>query len=303
MQKNDVLWKGLIEDLFPAFIPFFLPAHQHLFDLEKPVEFLDKELQELFPDQAGNHKIRFVDQLVKVFSAEGEEKWLLIHIEVQGYQDDNFGERMFTYFYRILDRYRIPITAVAIFTDNSKSFLPDYYRYEFAGTEYIYRFNTYKVLQQDEKLLKQSSNPFAIAILTVLLALQKKKLDDNNLLDLKVALVRQMLAAGFSKKITGHLLNFIKRYVNFDKPEMRTKFEEQTDLLTGKRITMGLREQILQMEREEGRFEGKAEGKVEEKNLFVENLLRSTDFNDEKIASLAGVSIEFVQGVRSRLHL
>lgn len=175
MTRNDIYWKGLIEDLFPHFIPFFLPQYATLFDLTLPVAVLDKELQQLYAEPGNGPDTRFVDKLVKVFTTMGEEKWVFIHIEVQGYSDKDFAQRMYQYFYRILDRYGVPVTAIAIFTDGNPSFLPGCYSYDFAGTEMVYRFNTYKVLQQQEQELEQSDNLFAIAILTVLLALKKKR--------------------------------------------------------------------------------------------------------------------------------
>ena len=57
----------------------------------------------------GGEAPKFVDKLVKVFTRTGKEKWILIHIEVQGYQDRDFAKRKFTYFYRILDKYDKPV--------------------------------------------------------------------------------------------------------------------------------------------------------------------------------------------------
>ena len=295
MIRNDIYWKGLIEDLFPYFIPFFLPQYATLFDLTRPVEFLDKELQQLYPEPGNDTETRFVDKLVKVFATSGEEKWVLIHIEVQGYGDKNFARRMYQYFYRIFDRYGIPVTAIAIFTDAHPAFLTNQYINEFAGTEMVYRFNTYKVRQQNETTLRNSDNPFAIAILTVLLALRSKKLDDGNLLHLKTALAREMYAKGFSAAITRQLFNFIKLYVNFAKPETAFIFDKAIEKITNNTKPMGLEEQVLEMKKQEGRQEGSS--------FFVENLLRSTDFTDERIASLAGVSLEFVRQTRKKLHL
>ena len=292
MLRNDAGWKGLLEYIFPHFIPFFLPEHAHLFDIEKPFEFLDKELQQLYPPEA-KQELKFVDKLVKAFTKSGEEKWILIHIEVQGYKDTDFGKRMFTYFYRILDRYNVPVTAIAIFTDSGKSFMPNQYVYDFAGTQNTYLFNTYKVLQQDEKLLEQSENPFATAILTVLLALKKKKLVDENLLHLKLDLVKRMLTRGFTSKTVERMLVFIKEYVNFAKPETAIKFDQAIDLLTNNIQPMGIIEQVLELREQKGRRE--------RNTIFVENLIRNTDFLDERIAELADVPIEFVKKMRVKL--
>lgn len=304
MLRNDALWKGLLEDIFPCFIPFFLPTHAHLFDLTKPFEFLDKELQQLYPQEA-EQELRFVDKLVKAFTKSGKEKWILIHIEVQGYKDAGFGKRMFTYFYRILDRYNVPVTAIAIFTNSSKTFMPNQYVYNFAGTQNSYYFNIYKVLQQDEKLLEQSNNPFAVAISTVLLAIKNKKTVDENLLQLKLDLVRQMLARGFSENTINHLIDFIRLYVNFANPKTAIKFDKAIDVLTNNVQPMGIREQIIQMAeqkgRKQGRNEGRDEGRKERDTVFVENLLRTTDFSDERIAEVADISVGFVKEARAKL--
>jgi len=50
------------------FILFFFPQARQVLDLERGVEFLDKELEELFPMDNPDHP-RFVDKLLKVFYA------------------------------------------------------------------------------------------------------------------------------------------------------------------------------------------------------------------------------------------
>ncbi|MCU0469742.1 MAG: Rpn family recombination-promoting nuclease/putative transposase [Arcicella sp.] len=102
--SRDILWKGIIEDLFEFFICYFYPESDTLFDFTKGFVFLDKELEQLFPISENNR--RFADKLVKVYTKEGNEKWILVHIEVQGYEDKNFADRMFTYYYRIFDKYQ-----------------------------------------------------------------------------------------------------------------------------------------------------------------------------------------------------
>src|SRR4051812_32368314 len=101
---KDILWKGIIEDLFADFLRFFYTDADEIFDMNKGFEFLEKELGELYPGYDISHPM-FVDKLVKVYRKDGKEEWLLIHIEVQGYMDYWFTRRMFTYFCRILDRF------------------------------------------------------------------------------------------------------------------------------------------------------------------------------------------------------
>ena len=101
------------------------------------------------------------------------------------YIDPGFGRRMHTYFYRILDRYKRPVTAIAILTDGNRHYRPESYRYDFLGAGYEFRFNTYKVLDQDEEALENDDNPFAIVIFTVLTALKNKDFPDKELFELK----------------------------------------------------------------------------------------------------------------------
>ncbi len=99
-QAKDILWKGIIEDLFSDFLRFFYADADDLFDMGRGFEFLDKELGQLYPDQDIKHP-KYVDKLVKVYRKNGAEEWLLIDIEVQGYNDSQFTRRMFTYYYYV----------------------------------------------------------------------------------------------------------------------------------------------------------------------------------------------------------
>ena len=72
-------------------------------DFSQPFTFLDKEMEQL--SKKGMKRSKIVDKLVKIHLKDGSEQWLLVHIEVQGDEDENFSLRMFRYFYRIFDRY------------------------------------------------------------------------------------------------------------------------------------------------------------------------------------------------------
>jgi hypothetical protein len=47
---------------------------------------------------------RFVDKLVRVTLLNGDEKWIYIHIEVQGTRQAEFAKRIFVYNYRVCER-------------------------------------------------------------------------------------------------------------------------------------------------------------------------------------------------------
>ncbi len=162
--SKDTLWKGLIEDFFPQLVAFFYPFEAGLLDFGR-VEFLDTELQQLAPEFKG--KRRHVDKLVKVWRREGSEAWILLHLEVQGYRDEEFALRMFTYAYRIFDRYGKLVEALAIFTDKDRNFHPQAFQLAAFKTQLDFRFQTYKVLDQNRADLLASGNPIALALVVV----------------------------------------------------------------------------------------------------------------------------------------
>jgi hypothetical protein len=226
---------------------------------------------------------------------------VLVHVEVQGYADKYFEERMYVYNYRIFDRYRQRITAIVLLTDRDRKFHPAAYHSEFLGTEIRYRFNTYKVLDQSEDELHKSSNPFAFVMLTALLALKRNRLTDEALLDLKLGLTRNLLERNFSKSTIRGIFYFIRNYVAFADPGNNINFDKAIDSITPKSRHMGIVEMIKERETkkilERGIEKGKIEGKAEE----VRNLITKLELPDAQAADVAAVPVAFVKKVRASL--
>lgn len=283
------------------FLRFFFDNAHELFDFSRPFEFLDKELEQLFPSNPDDFSPKYVDKLVKVFTKTGQEKWILVHIEVQGSTDSEFAHRMFQYFYRIYDKYRHPITAFAILTDKNKAFKPEQFEQVYLGTSLRYAFNTYKILEQDPEALAESNNPFAMAILTALVALKKGKLREEELLHQKIDLLKRLVSKGFERDKIVALMGFLKLYVRFAKTENDIKFDQSIEQTLNKpKETMGIVEFVLERERRIGEKKGIEKERYERSSAFVKTLLTQTDFDDAKIAELASVTVEFVQSVRQQ---
>src|SRR5438132_6664726 len=58
------------------------------------------------------------DKLFKVWLQEGDEVWLLIHIEVQGQAQATFPQRMFVYNIRTFDRYNRAVVSLTVLADD-----------------------------------------------------------------------------------------------------------------------------------------------------------------------------------------
>ncbi len=288
--SKDTLWKGIIEDLFDDFLLYFFPewAAQTV-DFSKPFLFLDKELDEIYPKPQDNQK-RYADKLVKVFTKTGEEKWLLIHLEVQGYQDENFTERMYIYFSRIREKEGKNIMALAILTDDNKDFHPKQYNYQYQDTQLSYRFATFKLLKKSEKELNIPNNPFSIVMLTARKALIKNNLSDSKQLIWKMELVRNLQQANYDEEKIRNLLNFIRYYTRLEDNTFLNKLNQEIQTTFKQRKNMGIEEAILQEVREQGELQTKIKG--------IKKALNQKLLNIEQIADLFEVSLDFVQKVQ-----
>ncbi|MEI6046587.1 MAG: hypothetical protein WCS37_19725, partial [Chloroflexota bacterium] len=153
------------------FMAFFFPKIHQDIDWSRNPEFLDKELEQLFNE--GNAGRRLVDKLVKVYRLGTEEPiWLLIHLEIQGYADPSFAQRMFIYNYRLYDRYFQPkgidpgsagrldkVISLAVLTDGNKRYHPKRFHIKEWGFELSFKFPSVKLLKYNENWAALEANP------------------------------------------------------------------------------------------------------------------------------------------------
>ncbi|MBF0427907.1 MAG: hypothetical protein HQL94_03225 [Magnetococcales bacterium] len=204
----DTPWKTILETYFEDFMAFFLPvAHQGI-DWSRGVEFLDKELARIAHDaEIGN---RTMDKLVKVWQKNGQERWVLIHAEVQGEWKKDFLSRIYTYQYRAFDIKKMPVVGLIILTDEEPNWRPNEYHQELWGSEVVYRFNTVKLLDYLNRLdeLENSDNPFSIVVLAQLQA-KKTHNQPEARYQSKWHIIRSLYKRGFSQQQIVNLFHFI----------------------------------------------------------------------------------------------
>ena len=143
----DGAWKEVVERFFEPFVSFFFPRAHAGIDWTMGYEFLDKELQQVVRDAELGR--RLADKLVKVRTGEGEEAWVLVHIEVQGDVEGTFAKRMYVYNYRIFDRYDRRVASLAVLADSRQAWRPDRYGYELWGCKVGIQFPAIKLLDRD----------------------------------------------------------------------------------------------------------------------------------------------------------
>lgn len=191
-QDYDSPWKQIIEELLESFLEFFFPRLYADIDFSRGYEIKSKELYKLLKQ----HEIgkRYADELIKVYLKDGTEKWLLIHIEVQGYKEENFARRMFIYYYRIFDKYNHQVVSLVILTDDDVSYRPDTFIQTGWGFEHKLHFPLVKIIDFKNKIneLEQSSNPMAIVVLAQLKCLEAFNKTPTVKFDVKLTLIRML---------------------------------------------------------------------------------------------------------------
>src|SRR3989442_10591093 len=115
--KQDSAWKDMLDEHFEKFIAFFFARIHAEIDWSRGYVFLDKELAKLGRGHALGGKL--ADKLAKVWLADGNELWVLIHIEVQGQAGEDFNQRVYIYNYKIVDRFEAEVVSLAVVTGHA----------------------------------------------------------------------------------------------------------------------------------------------------------------------------------------
>ncbi len=225
-QDFDGPWKTAVEVYFKDFMRFFFPKIHEDIQWEREYTFLDKELEKIVRDAKIGK--RYSDKLVKVFLKDGQETWLLIHIEIQGYRDKDFPQRMFIYYYRIFDRYDAEVVSLAVLSDDNPEYRPSRYRKSRWGWNLIFEFPIVKVLDygKDWKALEADQNPFSIVVMAHLKARGIR--DNEERKAWKIRLIRMLFARGYEREDVFDLFRFIDWLLILPE-ELEKVFKEELD--------------------------------------------------------------------------
>jgi hypothetical protein len=271
----DNPWKSIIELYFREFLQFFFPQIEAEIDWDRPIQFLDSELQKIVRD-AENPK-RYADKLVQVYRKDGQAALVIIHAEIQSQEETIFPLRMYTYNYRLRDKYNCPIVSLAILGDDSKTWRPHHYTDSLWGCTTHFEFPIIKLTDyaQNWAALEANMNPFAVVVMAHLKAKEtRNKLNDRK--DWKFHLITMLHHRGYSERDILELYNFLDWLFNLPKDLEQqlknelTAFEEANKMKYVTSIERLAKEQIVL-------------------NMLHENLPL------EQISRLTGLTIEQVQ--------
>jgi hypothetical protein len=221
----DSPWKEALDRYFEPCLAFFFPHAHADIDWSRRYETLDKELQPIV--RQAKHGRRYVDKLVKVWLKSGEEKWLLIHIEVQAWKEGEFPKRMYVYNHRIFDRYDQEVISLAILADDDPAWRPSRYEYGRWGFRTSTEFPIVKLLDYAPQYqeLEADPNPFAVVVLAHLKALETRRAPAERHA-WKVRLVKGLYERGMDPEDVRQLFRFIDWIMELPAP-LDQRFRDQ----------------------------------------------------------------------------
>ncbi len=218
----DSPWKEMLAKYFEQFMEFFFPEIHPKIDWSKGYESLDKELRQIIREaEIGG---RLADKLFKVWTRDGEETWVLIHVEVQAQWKKDFPHGIFVYNYRIFELYKHNVLSLAVFADEHPNWRPSVYSNKILGCNTAFRFPAVKLLDFRKKAdeLEKSDNPFAVVVAAHLKTMETKK-DYPVRWRWKLTMTKALYRRGFSRDDVMNLFDFID-WIMFLPEDLENRF-------------------------------------------------------------------------------
>lgn len=248
--RHDFHFKKLLTTLFPEFIELFLPEMLLYLDLSS-IASVDREIL----SAADIAEINQADIVMKARYKE-REAFFIIHTEVQSQVQTDFPQRMFFYFAKLYEKYRLPVYPIVIFAfDSPQKEQECSLSIEFDDIE-VMKFQYIKIQlnQLDWKDYVGVMNPVAAALMS------KMRIHPSERSIVKLECLKLLGKLNLSKEINRVVSMFVDTYLWLT-PEESEEYEMQKSKLEPE-----LKDEIVEFETSwsiEGRKQGRIEGMVE----------------------------------------
>lgn len=176
---------------------------------------------------------------------------------------------MFTYNFRIFDRFDQPATSLAILCDQNREWRPSNYSYNYPNTRLNFEFGSIKLLDYESRFheLENSNNPFATVVMAHLKTQQTRSSPEQRKI-WKFSLIRRLYDLGLGEQDIRNLYRFIDWVMILPKAlenQFWEEFKQFEQERTMRYVTTG--ERI-------GYERGKQEGKLEGEQQLILRLLQ-----------------------------
>ena len=288
--RKDILCKSIVEDFPEDTLRFYYPDADKVFDLSRGVVVMDIELPELIPYRRSRKGAKRTDKVLQVYTRDGQIAFVIINTEFQGYYDPLFAERLFTYFYRLLDRFGKCVSVLVIYTDRAAGSCPSSFDYAQLGTRLSFGFTPFKVWEQDEDELwrkyREDRLRGAYFNLVMLFSVRYKK-QENLLFEKGIELLQTLDSWEPAENKRYKMLNFMRLYFNFKNPDLESKFDGIIQSFN-KTDTMG----IIELDKKWAVEDAKKETRKEDARNFlqlgvsVEIIVKATGLSRKEVLRL-----------------
>jgi hypothetical protein len=206
---------------------FFFPQAYEDIDWSRGLEFLDKELQ--YAVRLAGRGRHTVDKLVKVWRKDGEEMWVLTHVEVQSQVEEEFPQRMYICNSLLFGRHKRCVVSLGVLGDTQVDWRPASFEYGLWGCRAGIEYPIVKLLDYEGRWeeLEQSTNPFAVVVMAHVKT-QTTRSKPETRLQWKKRILRWLYQQGRSEEEFVDLFRFMDLVMVLP-PDLEREYEEATE--------------------------------------------------------------------------
>lgn len=251
----DGAWKELLRSHLREALENCFPALANLVDWTFEPEWLDKEISQIVG--RSGHKNREVDVLFKVRLKDGEDQWILCHLEIQTSYEVDFAFRLDLYNSGLKWMFQREILTLVILADLRPNWHPDEHRFEMGGFLSHRRFPVCKIL--DRLASDWVDNVSLVAqVARAQIEALKTTGDPESRFAAKTQLVRNLYTLGYSSDRIREVFRLIDWMMRL-RGDLDRRFK--TDLIAyEEELRMPYVTSVERLAKEEGREEGILQG-------------------------------------------
>ena len=277
---HDAIFKELLSTFFLDFLELFVPQ---VFEYAEPSEFSlepTETVREVFsPIVKGKKKVADVVARLKF---RDEPACFLIHLESQSsaYSEEDFRWRMFHYFARLHEKFRLPVYPIALFTfDEPFQEQDNRYVVSFPDREVLdFSFVSIQLNRLNWRDFLKRENPVASALMA------KMRIEPSERGQVKAECLRLLATLKLDREKMELISGFIDTYLRLSEDE-EEQFQQALERmeLQEKECMMQIVTSWQQKGREEGLKQGLQQGQIRKGQ---EDIIRILEFRLKEDISL-----------------
>ena len=250
----DRAWRDVLTENIDDAILFFKPDIAADRDYSKKPDLFSTELPAIGGDS--DKGLRHPDMCLSIPMKIGIAQRLAFHVEQEHWDDKELALRMFQGYYRMSDKFQVPVASLAIITGDLKpinSYVSSCY-----GTEVNFKYNVYHVANADISALERDERVFALVVLAA-----RRMLDSSGNPvkrgQYSLELLNLMQERGYNAETAKSLQMFIYHILRLKDKEIDPQIKEVWKMRLIP-IDEAIREIRIRNAKEEGMEEGMEKG-------------------------------------------